>query len=220
MARESAISKWLDCGIGTESEFKSRWATGGETREKLWKEIGYANEGAAYNAARNAGILAGGQVSTGGNNGDGEKSTRKARVKGCLPIEVEKWAVLSAQADFIRDGNDEDDFIIPEITPEFFISLRAVKNETKAYAKIIARIGGLNGEAGKALRAWAGKPLTLEQAKQEENTKNNKVTSQIDNQIFNLANYSSKAVRAVIFSLFCDETLLDRKLNGGFLPFC
>jgi len=164
MARENKLSTWLE--NNSTEDFLRRWNLDASSREALWTEVGYANEGACYNAARNAGIIAGGPIKNGGD--DGNKAPRKPRAKGVLPKEIERWAILSAQADFIRDGNDPDDFVPPEITPDVFLSLRAVKNETPAFVeKAIGRIGGFESDAGKALRQWAGRPLTKEQAEQE-----------------------------------------------------
>jgi len=153
-----------------------KWNSMNATERDDWaKGIGYASDRSLYVAFREPpySILPGGSCrpdkDNGGNNGDdGNKAPRKPRAKGVLPKEIERWAILSAQADFIRDGNDPDDFVPPEITPDVFLSLRAVKNETPAFVeKAIGRIGGFESDAGKALRQWAGRPLTKEQAEQE-----------------------------------------------------
>jgi hypothetical protein len=222
MARESAISKWLDSGIGTESEFKSRWSAGGETREGLWKEIGYANEGACYNAARNASIIAGGPAKTGSNNGDGDgDKVRTKRVKGCLPVEVERWVRSGMMADWVYAGNSTDDYEEPgEITAEMFLNHRPVKDETTAYRKILARIGGIDGDAGKALRAWAGRPLTKAQALSERGPAKSIQDRATAANMIQLAQHATPEFRTVILAMLANEfgdEWFDRKVGDGFI---
>jgi hypothetical protein len=93
--------------------------------------------------------------------------------KGVLPLATEKWLERTLLADWIRDGNDEDNFIPPaDWTPEEFFKVRAVRDETKAFITHLEKLGGLNSEAGKALRLWANKPLTKAQQENEERAKN------------------------------------------------
>lgn len=139
---------------------------GGQRREDISAALGFANSRAMYNALVTQGWVVQ-EKREPSNNGDDEPKPRRA--KGVLPKEIERWAILSAQADFIRDGNDPDDFVHPaEITPDWFFSLRAVRDETPAFVdKALSRIGGLDSEAGRALRQWAGQPLTSAQAARE-----------------------------------------------------
>jgi hypothetical protein len=218
MARKSALSEWLESG-GSTSEFTNRWEKGGKSREILVAEIGYANEGAAYNAARNSGIIAGGPVST-GNNGDGDK-VRAKRVKGCLPVEVERWVRSGMMADWVYAGNSTDDYEEPEeITPEIFLNHRPVKDETTAYRKILARIGGIDGDAGKALRAWVGRALTKAQELAERGPAleiQNRATAQ---NILSNAQNATPEFKAIILDMLYKqfgEEWFDRKVGDGFI---
>lgn len=148
MARKSQLQQWLESGGSTE-EFKKRWDAGGESRESLVAEIGYANEGAAYNAARNAGILPGGPVST-GSNGDGERKQRGP--KGTLPVKV-ALAVCKAL------GIDTDDFE----TIDYTLYCQALGEQGDAWRDFLfTRLGGIESDAGKAFKAWTDYHVHLE----------------------------------------------------------
>lgn len=177
MAKQSKLEILIHSNPNPEqfkNEIKSRWDNGDiESRTKLASELGYASDRSLYVILREPeiGILPGGSCrnSNKENSDDGDKTPRKSRCsKGVLPAIVERWVRDGLLADFLFEGHSSDDWIGPdEITPEIFLSHRPVVNETAAYRKILDRIGGFDSEAGKALRAWAGRPLTKAQEEQE-----------------------------------------------------
>lgn len=225
MAKQSKLESVVARFNSIESarlELKAMWDSKTTEQKNEWaKELGYASERSLYVAFREPpfSILPGGSCRN-TDASDGEKAQRKTRAKGVLPIEVERWIRDGLLADFIFDGGDRDDWEgAGEITTEVFFGHRPVIHETKAYIKILDRIGGLESEAGRALREWAGRPLTAAQAQTEKNSKVQRQQETIDKQVFLLANDASELVRNAIFNLFADETLLDRKISGSFLNF-
>lgn len=165
MAKERTLSKIEN--VNRRDYITAEFIAGKQRREDISAALGFANSRAMYNALVAEGWIEQEKRGPNGEGNNGEPKPRRA--KGVLPAEIERWALLSAQADFIHAGNDPDDFIPPaEITPDWFFALRAVQMETPAYVeKALSRIGGLDSDAGKALRAWAGRPLTAEQAAAE-----------------------------------------------------
>lgn len=211
----------------------SEFNAGGQRREDISSALGFANSRALYNALVTQGwIEQEKRVPNGDEGHNKEPKPRKAR--GILPSEIEKWALLSAQADFIREGNEPEDFVPPlEITPEWFLGIRAVREQTPAFVdKALSRIGGLDSEAGRALRQWAGRPLTKEQADQEHRAAQAAQARQAESKqavidravvanILKSAERASCALRSATFGFIAEqfgEELFDRMVGSEILP--
>jgi len=117
------------------------WNAGGETRELLILEIGYANEGALYNALRAAGYIDGGSVNTGTRN-----ATPKAgKVKGCLPFKTANAIARVLNIDPEIDDIGWTEFqqaLSQQVEPENWLGL------------LFHRLGGTESEGGKAFQDW------------------------------------------------------------------
>lgn len=117
------------------------WNAGGETRELLILEIGYANEGALYNALRAAGYIDGGSVNTGTRN-----ATPKAgKVKGCLPFKTANAIARVLNIDPEIDDIGWTEFqqaLSQQVEPENWLDL------------LFHRLGGTESEGGKAFQDW------------------------------------------------------------------
>lgn len=107
---------------------------------------------------------------------DRESTPRQIKNKGYLPPATKNWMLVNLLNDWIRAGNDSDDFVPPdEFTPEVLFSIRAVCEETLGWRirHIENKLGGLNSDLGIALRQWAGRPLTTAQAEIEQAANSN-----------------------------------------------
>ncbi len=137
MARENKLSTWLE--NNSTEDFLRRWNLDASSREALWAEVGYANEGACYNAARNAGIIAGGPIK---NGGDGERKARSCKVS--LPIKT-AMAICRALG---KDPEDYDTIVYDDYC-------LALDEQGDAWRDMLyTRLGGLESDGGKALFAW------------------------------------------------------------------
>ncbi len=127
------------------------WNAGGETRELLILEIGYANEGALYNALRAAGYIDGGSVNTGTRN-----ATQKAgKVKGCLPFKTAHAIARVLNLDPEIDDIGWSEFKAAydqQSEPENWLGL------------LMHRLGGSESDGGKSLQDWIDSNTAIDAA--------------------------------------------------------
>lgn len=120
------------------------WNAGGESRAFLVLEIGYANEGALYNALREAGFIDGGSVNT-GTRSNGSATPKAGKVKGCLPMKT-----AAAVARVLGLDVEEDDIGWNE-----FKAALAQQSEPENWLGLIMhRLGGAESDGGKSLQDW------------------------------------------------------------------
>lgn len=142
MARITKLELYLQ-SHSAESMMQA-WNAGGESRELLVLEVGYANEGAMYNALREAGYIDGGSVNTG--TGTRNNGTAKAgKVKGCLPM---KTAAAVARALGLDVEIDDIGWT------EFKQALAAQSEPENWLGLLFHRLGGNESDGGKSLQDW------------------------------------------------------------------
>ncbi len=171
MARITKIELYLQ----NHSAFSmmAAWNAGGETRELLILEIGYANEGALYNALRAAGYIDGGSVNTGTRN-----ATPKAgKVKGCLPFKTANAIARVLNLDPEIDDIGWLEFkaaYVAQSEPENWIGL------------LMHRLGGTESEGGKSFQDWIDSNTAIDAAKAAAEARANDPTIQFKDKISKL----------------------------------
>jgi len=151
MARITKLETYLQ--THSAADMMAAWNAGGESRELLVLEVGYANEGAMYNALREAGYIDGGSVNTGTRN----NGTAKAgKVKGCLPFKT-----ANAVARVLNLDPEESDIG----WPEFKQALAAQSEPENWLGLLFHRLGGIESDGGKNLQAWIDSNTAIDAAK-------------------------------------------------------
>lgn len=151
MARITKLETYLQ--NHSAADMMATWNAGGESREWLVLEVGYANEGAMYNALREAGYIDGGSVNTGTRN----NGTAKAgKVKGCLPMKT-----AAAVARVLGLDVEEDDIG----WNEFKAALAAQPEPENWMGLLFHRLGGENSAGGVEFRAWIDSNTAIDAAK-------------------------------------------------------
>jgi hypothetical protein len=140
MARITKLDEYL-ANHSAESMMQE-WNAGGETRERLIAAIGYANEGALYNALKAAGYIVSAAEST------GDKPTRAksaGKVRGCLPFKT-----ANAIARVLNLDPEIDDIGWPE-----FKAAYDQQSEPENWLGLLMhRLGGIDSDGGKSLQDW------------------------------------------------------------------
>lgn len=195
--RDNKLSVWLESH--SASEFLDRWNIGGDSRAFLVLEVGYANEGACYNAARNAGIIPGGPAKTG--NGEGTSRTPRAP-KGTLPIKT-AMAICRALG---RDPEDYEDMGWNEYS-------NAYGDLGRDWLELLfTRLGGKESDGGKQFQAWIDYHLALEKAEEEKRARESdpayKVRVQLDG-----AKAEIKALKATLANTQARVSELENDLS-------
>ena len=144
----------------------------------LAEKLGFANSGALSVATGDLGWR---EVST--RNGNGESETVKdetktpqpvkRKISGFIPHQTLAWANRQIAAAFVAAGGDPDDVQDVDVTPSVFSEIPSFKMQRQGWIDHIKKMGGLDSEPMRALRAWLGVPLTAEQAEIENNEVNN-----------------------------------------------
>lgn len=150
MARITKLDEYL-ANHSAESMMQ-QWNAGGETRELLILEIGYANEGALYNALKAAGYI----VSDGDNSDKPTRTKATAKVKGCLPMKtafaIARVLGLDAEVDDIG-WNEFKQALAEQAEPENWLGL------------LFHRLGGESSGGGIEFRAWIDSNSAIDAAK-------------------------------------------------------
>ena len=157
MARITKIEAYLE--NNTAESMMTAWNAGGKTREDLISSIGYANEGALYNALRAAGYLDGGPVNTGArSNGT---STKTGKVKGCLPLKT-SFAIARVL------GIDPEEVDIGCIGWNEFKQALGEQDEPENWIGLLMhRLGGAESDGGKSFQQWIESNRAIEAAIEE-----------------------------------------------------
>lgn len=151
MARITKLELYLQSH--SAESMMTEWNAGGENRAFLVLEIGYANEGALYNALREAGFIDGGSVNTGTRS----NGTAKAgKVKGCLPM---KTAAAVARALGLDVETDDIGWT------EFKQALDAQSEPENWLGLLFHRLGGNESDGGKSLQDWIDSNRAIDAAK-------------------------------------------------------
>ena len=139
----------------------------------LAEKLGFANSGALSAAT---GALGWREVST-RTAGNGESETVKdetktqqpvkRKVSGFIPPQTLAWASRQLAAAFVAAGGDPDDVQDVDVTPSVFSEIPSFKTQRQGWLDHVKKMGGLDSEPMRALRAWLGVPLTAEQAELE-----------------------------------------------------
>ena len=134
----------------------------------LAEKLGFANSGALSVATGDLGWR---EVST--RNGNGESETVKdetktphpvkRKISGFIPPQTLAWANRQIAAAFVAAGGDPDDVQDVDVTPSVFSEIPSFKMQRQGWIDHIKKMGGLDSEPMRALRAWLGVPLTAEQ---------------------------------------------------------
>lgn len=170
------------------------------TAKLLAEKLGFANSGALSVATGDLGWR---EV---GHRGDSEKQENAPktvkRMKGIIPSVTEVWASAQLMAAHCAAGGDSDTFEAPVITPDVFRSIPAFKMQRQGWLRHVNdKLGGIDSEASRDMRAWLGVPLTNNQAEIEENAKN---TEKKKTMIAELA-YSVNKVNSLLHELDFDS---------------
>lgn len=159
MARITKLETYLQ--THSAADMMAQWNAGGETRELLIMEIGYANEGAMYNALREAGYIDGGSVNT-GTRSNGSATPKAGKVKGCLPFKTASAIARVLNEARIMNLDPETDDIG---WPEFKAALAAQPEPENWIGLLMHRLGGAESDGGKSLQDWINSNRAIDASK-------------------------------------------------------
>lgn len=133
------------------------------TSNKVVAEFLGCNPGHASNvrktvAERNGWTLS---VARAEQSNKGEPASRQRKPIGCLPLKTQAW--IKAQL-----GLEPDDDLPEGFGSDDLFALPAVRDDSLKWNRHIHKLGGYESEFAISLRQWAGRPLTVNQADQEE----------------------------------------------------
>lgn len=149
MARITKLDLYLQSH--SAESMMTQWNAGGEIRELLILEIGYANEGALYNALKAAGYIV--------TESTGERAQRTPRatgkVKGCLPFKTANAIARVLNLD-------------PEIDDIGWLEFKAAYDQQSEpenwLGLLMHRLGGSESDGGKSLQDWISSNRAIDAA--------------------------------------------------------
>lgn len=139
MARITKLEEYL-ANHSAES-MMTAWNAGGETRSALIVAIGYANEGATYNALKSAGYI----VSDSDNSDKPTRAKSAGKVRGCLPFKTANAIARVLNLD-------------PEVDDIGWLQFKVAYDMQSApddwMGLLMHRLGGAESDGGKSLQDW------------------------------------------------------------------